>query len=200
MSTLSIQGLCGKGGGPYDLTLEPGECVGLSGPSGSGKTLMLRAIVDLDPHEGHVLLDGKESHDIKAPQWRQQVAMLPSEIFWWGDVVGEHFSAVNDTWLSALGFDKSVLQKQVSRLSTGERQRLGLVRMISGKPKVLLLDEPTAALDDRTARRVEELVAAYQREHGASVLWVGHDANQLSRVASRRVFMNQGVLTIQEDL
>ena len=198
MSTLSLQGLRGNGGGPYDLTIAPGECVGLSGPSGSGKTLLLRAIVDLDPHEGRVLLDGKASHDTKAPLWRRQVAMMPSEIFWWHEVVGDHFTAVNDAWLSALGFDKSVLQQPLNRLSTGERQRLGLIRMISGKPKALLLDEPTAALDDRTARKVEDLVAAYRKENDAPVLWVGHNTDQLQRVATRRFVMNKGVLTAEE--
>jgi UDP-glucose/iron transport system ATP-binding protein len=177
------------------MTIAAGECVGLSGPSGSGKTLMLRAIVDLDPHEGQVLLNNQASHSLKAPQWRQQVAMLPSEILWWFDVVGDHFSVVNETWLSALGFDKSVLQKRVNLLSTGERQRLGLVRMISGRPKALLLDEPTASLDDVTTRQVENLVATYRKENNTPVLWVGHDIGQLSRVASRRFFMHQGKLT-----
>jgi ABC-type iron transport system FetAB ATPase subunit len=200
LGTLSIQDLRGRGGGPYNLTIAPGECVGLSGPSGSGKTLMLRAIVDLDPHEGQVLLGTQASHDVKAPLWREQVAMLPSEILWWFDIVRDHFSAVNGTWLSALGFNKAVLEKRVSLLSTGERQRLGLVRMISGNPRALLLDEPTASLDDATARQVEDLVAAYRKEHDAPVLWVGHDANQLSRVASRRFFMQEGVLTPGEDL
>ena len=199
MSLLSLQGLRGKGGGPYTLTLAPGECVGISGPSGSGKTLMLRAIADLDPHEGLVFLDNKASHEIKAPQWRRQVAMLPAEILWWFDGVEDHFSRVNEKWLFALGFDPSVLQKRVSLLSTGERQRLGLVRMISADPKVLLLDEPTAALDDLTARKVEQLVGRYRMERQAPVLWVGHDAGQLARVADRRFVMSQGKLMPQED-
>ncbi len=199
MSTLTLQQLSGRGGGPYDLTIGPGECVGLSGPSGSGKTLLLRAIVALDEHGGQVFLDDQSIREIKAPEWRRQVAMLPSEIFWWFDRVGDHFSVVNHVWLNALGFDQGVLEKPVSRLSTGERQRLGLVRMISHQPKVLLLDEPTASLDEKTTHQVETLVAGYRNAHGAPVLWVSHDERQLERVADRCFAMKQGELTPRRD-
>ena len=56
--------------GPIDLELAPAECVGLYGPSGSGKTLLLRAIADLDPHSGDVLLDDQSCWLVPPPEWR----------------------------------------------------------------------------------------------------------------------------------
>jgi len=196
MSTLRIQGLCPVRGGPYDLTLEPGECTGISGASGAGKTLLLRAIADLDPHQGEVFLDGRRASELPAPRWRRQVTMLPAESRWWYDRVGEHFPQVNHEWLEGLGFDSHILSAPVSRLSTGERQRLALVRMISLAPRVLLLDEPTASLDSHNLRRVEELVARYRDACRAPVLWISHNTRQLQRVTNRQFLLKNGALVL----
>lgn len=75
---------------------------------------------------------------------------------------------------------------EVSRLSSGERQRLSLARLLAGYPKVLLLDEPTANLDKANTNRVEELILTYLREQGASALWVSHDPEQRHRMATHR--------------
>lgn len=181
--------------GPYTLRIAPGECVGLSGPSGSGKTRLLRAISDLDPHQGNVYLGDTESRDFPAPRWRRLVAMLPAESRWWHDRVGEHFTAVNGDWLGRLGFDEKIMDFPVSRLSTGERQRLALVRMIANEPRALLLDEPTASLDAENSRRVETLITDYRRRKRAAILWVSHDPAQLTRVANRRFLMEAGQLS-----
>lgn len=181
--------------GPYTLHIDPGECVGLSGPSGAGKTRLFRAVSDLDPHQGDVYLGDTESRGFTAPRWRQLVAMLPAESRWWHDRVGQHFTALNEDWLRRLGFDEKILDFPVSRLSTGERQRLALVRMIANQPRALLLDEPTASLDAENTRRVETLIADYRRQMRAAILWISHDPAQLTRVADRRFFMESGQLT-----
>jgi ABC-type iron transport system FetAB ATPase subunit len=188
--------------GPYSLHIAPGECVSLSGPSGSGKSLLLRAIADLDVHEGQVLLDETRCENIPAPQWRKKVCLLPADSQWWFDDVGAHFAAPSTThintdtcpYLEPLGFDQKTFGWQVSRLSSGERQRLALARALINQPEVLLLDEPTASLDPNSIRNVEELVANYQRETGAAVLWVSHDAEQRSRVSSRHYQLSPGSL------
>ncbi len=171
--------------GPFDLSIDAGECVSLRGPSGSGKSLLLRAIADLDPHQGEVWLDGVACTRTPAPQWRRQVALLPVESQWWLDEVSDHFPGKTCPWLIPLGFDETALGWQVSRLSSGEKQRLALARALMNRPRVLLLDEPTASLDETSAMALEAVVAAYRHDSGAAVLWVSHSAAQAARVAAR---------------
>lgn len=178
--------------GPVSLDIEKGECVGLSGRSGSGKSLFLRAIADMEPHSGTICLDGTEQALIPAPAWRQQVALLPSESRWWFDTVGDHFVTSAESGLNRLGFDAELLTWPVSRLSSGERQRLALLRLLENQPHLLLLDEPTANLDEENSANVEELIRSYREETGAAVVWVGHQRAQLYRVASRFFTMESG--------
>lgn len=81
-----------------------------------------------------------------------------------------------------------------TRASTGERQRLALLRLLSNRPEALLLDEPTAALDPKNVAAVETLVADYRREHQVPVLWVSHDPEQIARVANRHFRVEDGRL------
>jgi ABC-type bacteriocin/lantibiotic exporter with double-glycine peptidase domain len=164
-----------------NLTIEPGQCVGLTGPSGSGKSLLLRAMADLDPHEGSIWLEGVAADQIPAPQWRRQVGLLPAESSWWHDTVGPHFSQVPEGWLRQLGFDAGVMDWKISHLSSGERQRLALLRLLEAQPKVLLLDEPAANLDHRNSQRLETLLASCRQSRPLMIIWVSHDLEQLNR-------------------
>ncbi len=194
MSTLNIKGLITHVIGPLDLDIPAGQCVCLSGPSGCGKSLTLRALADLDPHEGEVALNGERAAEFSGPEWRQQVGLLPAESSWWRDTVGEHFQEVDETLLAKVGFSRDVMQWKISRLSTGERQRMALLRLLGTQPRALLLDEPTASLDRENILRVEELIKEYRHQHGAAVLWVSHDAEQIARVSSRHVMIKDRVL------
>ncbi|OEU47923.1 MAG: hypothetical protein BA862_09015 [Desulfobulbaceae bacterium S3730MH12] len=185
--------------GPYTFVLKEGECLGLSGKSGIGKTQMLRAITDLIPHSGKILLDGVSSTTFPAPLWRSMVTMVPAESFWWYDIVGDHFSAEFDAdslqgKLAAVGFKEDVLNWQISRLSTGEKQRLALIRGLCNTPSVLLLDEPCSALDGYHTALTEALILNYLQHNNASVLWVSHDHEQLQRVAERELCLEKGGL------
>ena len=187
MSTLSVNELAVLDIRPASFTLHEGECVGLSGPSGEGKSLLLRAIADLIPHGGTVMLDGEDCKHINPARWRRRVGLLLPESHWWSDRVGDHFPVREMDKVTALGFDEGVFDWQVSRCSSGEKQRLALLRLLANQPQVLLLDEPTASLDPDSVGRVEALLEQYRHEHGAPVLWVSHDPLQLGRVASRQL-------------
>ncbi len=180
--------------GPVSLSVDAGTCLGVSGPSGAGKTLLMRAIADMEPHGGRVYLDGTEQGQIPAPHWRRQVAFLPAESMWWFDTVGEHFLSFEANGFDRLGLESDILEWPVSRLSTGERQRLALLRLLQNRPCLLLLDEPTANLDSENTARVEDLVRGYREESGAGVLWIGHRQDQLQRVALRIVGLPGGRL------
>jgi putative ABC transport system ATP-binding protein len=191
---LVIQDLCTSHIGPYSLTINAGECVSLRGPSGSGKSLLLRAIADLDPHEGRVLLENVPYQHISAPLWRKEVCLVPVESQWWHDTVGPHFPNDECPYLDALGFDKDVFGWQINRLSSGEKQRLALARALMNQPQVLLLDEATASLDRKNTLTVEQLIKQYQQETGAAVIWVSHDDDQACRVGTRHYHLTANQL------
>ncbi|MGD8934366.1 MAG: ABC transporter ATP-binding protein [Gammaproteobacteria bacterium] len=178
---------------PINLTVASGECVGLSGESGSGKTRLLRAIADMDEHGGQVYEDDVAQDQVRAHEWRRRVALLPAESQWWFDTIEEHFDA-HDEHIKALGFESDVMNWHISRCSSGEKQRLSVLRMLSNCPRVLLLDEPTANLDETNAARVEDLVKKYLARHNAIAIWVGHDESQLRRVAQKRYHLSDGQL------
>ena len=197
MNGLMVEDLCFHGKGPYSLTVGPGRCVGLSGPSGSGKTQMLRAIADMIPHTGEIALNGVGAQSLPAHEWRKKVGFLPAEGAWWGETVGDHFPDADAEGFRHLGLDPGVLSWDISRLSSGERQRLSLLRLLAGSPEALLLDEPTANLDDENTARVESLIESYRLAHEAPVLWVSHDPDQIRRVASGRfTFRGDGLIQL----
>ncbi|EAR22583.1 ABC transporter ATP-binding protein [Nitrococcus mobilis] len=168
-----------------NFTLAVGECVSLAGASGSGKTRLLRAIADLDVHSGTVRLGGKDRQCFTPAQWRRRVTMVPAESHWWADTVGVHLNGSPDVDLEALGFGPEVRGWAVRRLSSGERQRLGLARAAALEPVVMLLDEPTANLDAEAIERVEHWLAERRQRDGTAILWVTHNAAQAVRVAQR---------------
>lgn len=198
MPELKIQRLRYRNVGPIDLTIETSECVMLSGPSGAGKTLMLKAIADLEPHDGQVYLGTTKAAEMRPNKWRKKVGMLPSESDWWHDTVGEHFSETNSPWLDMLGFNVDVMGWRVSRLSSGERQRLALLRLLCNLPKVLLLDEPTANLDPESTLKVEKLLESYSRQQESSFLWTSHDPDQIHRVGTRHYVLDHGRIMEQK--
>jgi ABC-type iron transport system FetAB ATPase subunit len=187
MATLRLEGVAPRVVlEPVDLGIEAGGLVLIHGPSGSGKSLLLRAISDLDPNTGEAWLDDNARSAMPASRWRRRLGLLPAESFWWAERVGDHFPGGQApvTLLSDLGFETDVLGWGVSRLSTGERQRLALVRMLALEPEAVLLDEATANLDTANRDRVEAVVGAYRVEHMAAVLWVSHDPEQRKRLAA----------------
>lgn len=181
---------------PISLDVPDAMCVAIRGASGSGKSLLLRAIADLDPCTGRVALDGVDRTTIAANAWRRQVTYVAADSGWWTERVGDHFeySDIAAGYLVRLGFHGDVMSWPVSRLSTGERQRLALLRAMVQGPRVLLLDEPTSALDPETTAKVESLLHE-KITAGIIIVLVTHDRAQAKRMSDRRYLMKDGVLS-----
>lgn len=197
---LAVRNLCFQGCGPLSFSLSQGECIGIRGQSGVGKTQMFRALSDLIPSTGEVLLRGRARETFAAPRWRTLVSMLPTDSVWWYDDVAAHFNssearAFLDRMCGKVGLAAEIASWQVNRLSTGEKQRLALLRSLQIKPGILLLDEPTSALDDLSTKLVETLLLERCRDEGLSLMWVSHDEAQLARVSDRLFVMHKNQLT-----
>jgi len=194
---LEIEGL-GRDGifGPCSLKADAGQCVMLKGASGSGKTLFLRAISDLDPNQGRVLLGADDRDQMPAPTWRQKVVYHPAEPGWWDDYVPPHFKRPEQLArdVTLVGLPTAILEQPLSRLSTGERQRLALLRSFEGSPQVLLLDEPTSGLDPQSVTQVEGILRQ-KIAQGCILIMSSHDTEQIARMADSVMVMEQGQLT-----
>jgi putative ABC transport system ATP-binding protein len=142
-----------------------------SGASGSGKTLLLRAIADLDPHHGEVSLDRASCSSLPAPDWRRSVALVMAESQWWSERVGDHFEhGVDGGWLEQLALPAAAMTWEVARCSTGERQRLGLLRTLMHEPAALSCWMNRPAISTRRAHcRVETLLDEYRRQRQAAL-------------------------------
>lgn len=195
---LVLKGLRRLHVGPVDLAVAAGECVAIMGASGAGKSVLLRAVADLDPHEGDAWLDGAACSAMPAPRWRQRVTYVAAESGWWADTVAAHFAPSVDlnTLLPRVGLPPALANAPVARCSTGERQRLALLRALRPDNRVLLLDEPTSGLDDEARARVEQLLRGRLAD-GAALLMVTHDAAQAQRLAHRHCALVDGALRPQ---
>ena len=184
-----------------DLTVAEGEVLAVVGPSGCGKTLLLRTLAWLQPaSEGQLHLDGQSPRAWGAAAWRADVAYVAQRT---GDLpgtpesLGELFAAValarGRDWDDPVELAQSwnlpvqVWQQPWSEISGGEAQRALLALHLARRPRVLLLDEPTAALDPAATAAVEGAL------RGRTVIWVTHDGIQAKRVAARTLVLGETV-------
>ena len=190
-----------------------GDRAVLSGASGSGKSLLLRALALLDPLDGgEILWRGRAALSGAVPEYRRRVAYLPQTPALVAGTGEENLrlpyslevyrderfdEARARELLDGLGADATVLLAQeVGSLSGGERQMLALVRALLLDPTVLLLDEPTAALDSETAKRAGRLAAAWvgEREDERALLWASHDLALAHLFSTRHLVLANGRL------
>jgi len=190
---------------PLNLRVTPGEVILIVGPSGSGKSTLLRVLAHLDKLEsGELFLDGRPRRSYTAREWRhniryfcQKLPVQPgftetpeglakklSEV----SVDGRASSvSVAHQLVHEWGMQPDKFTQSWDRLSVGEAHRCALACVLACDPAVLLLDEPTAALDEDSALKVEQTIQARQ---GATII-VSHSSTQVDRIATRVISLYQ---------
>jgi putative ABC transport system ATP-binding protein len=176
------------------LSIEPGATA-VVGPSGCGKSTLLRLLNRLaDPDEGTVRFHGEDVRELDPLDLRRRAALVPQlpaplpgtvadNVRYGPALSGNHVDPLRP--LELAGLDSSYADRDARRLSVGEQQRVMLARALALDPEVLLLDEPTAALDERAKSGVEETLARLT----CSTLLVTHERAQAERLAERVVEM-----------
>lgn len=199
MSGVQVRGLTRRFGprtvlDRLDLDLAPGSFTALLGRSGSGKTTLLRTLAGLDPTEGRA--------EIKLPSPTtvvfQEPRLLPWAPVWQNVTLGLDGPGIRARALAALaevGLGGH-LDAWPLTLSGGEAQRVALARALVRQPRLLLLDEPFAALDALTRIRMHALALELRRTHGSAVLLVTHDVDEAISLADRVLVLEDGRIAV----
>jgi len=199
-----------------DISFEvsPGELMGVMGPNGSGKTTLLRCVTKFLPSEdGMVLVGSKPLNGLTPAEMAKTFAVVPQssatdfpftvhDIVMMGRIphIGSRLSGESkrdiDVVHQAMERTNTVqfAKRIFSELSGGEKQRVIIARAIAQKPKVLLLDEPTAYLDISGQIEIMDLLKKLNREEGITTIAVLHDVNLAARYCDRIALLNQGRL------
>lgn len=180
--------------------LKQGEAFAVIGPNGAGKTVLFRALLGLLPHSGQVrwrenvkigYVPQRFSIDRSAPISALEFFLLQSPKFWRPTPA---FTHQLEQELKLMGLDRGVLRKGLGELSGGETQRVLIASALLQKPNVMLLDEPTAAVDAGFEETVYALLHRVQKERGTALLLISHDLSVVYRYAQRVLCLNKSVV------
>ena len=194
-----------------NIEIEEGELVGIIGHTGSGKSTLIQHLNGLiKPTSGKIFIDGVDIHDkdIKLRDVRFKVGLVfqypEYQIFEetvYKDIAfgptnmgldeGEIDKRVRET-AKLVGIDDSLLNKSPFELSGGQKRRVALAGVMAMRPKVLILDEPTAGLDPRGREMILGQIKHYHEETGSTVLLVSHSMEDVARFAQKILVMNKG--------
>jgi tungstate transport system ATP-binding protein len=189
-----------------ELELEEGRITGIIGPSGAGKSTLLYILNGLEKASGgRIVFGGKEMKNELDLETRRQMTMVFQRPTVFNTSVYDNIAyglklrGINNSEAKArvdelaklIGLEDK-LQQRAATLSGGEAQRLSLARAIIHRPKVLLLDEPTANLDPANVAMIEKLVFYTKEEHGTSVVMITHNMFQAKRISEKLVFLLNG--------
>jgi iron complex transport system ATP-binding protein len=187
-----------------------GEWVSLIGPNGAGKTTALRSVAGLVAYEGRVRMFGEDAASLTRRQVARLVALVPQVPLLPGDItVGEYVLLGRTPYVSYLGSERradheavdaaleqldltAFRRRRLDTLSGGERQRATLARALAQDAPILLLDEPTAALDVGRQQQVLEIVDALRSHRGLTVLSTMHDLTLAGQYADRLLLLDRG--------
>ena len=176
-----------------NLKVTEGEYLTITGPSGSGKSTLLKNIATLlTPTSGEILYFGKRQSKIKKETYRREVSYCFQQPSLFGDTVKDNLSfpflirnmpfdetKAKDA-LKSVDLPIEMLNKPITELSGGEKQRVALIRNVLFLPKVLLLDEVTTGLDKETKDIVHEMIERLNIQKNITILTITHDESEIS--------------------
>jgi osmoprotectant transport system ATP-binding protein len=194
-----------------DVTLEvpQGSLVVLLGPSGCGKTTLLKMVNRLYEHDsGRVLIEGREARSFKVTDLRRRIGYVIQSVGLFPHMtVARNIATVPDM----LGWDKARIDGRIddllelvglppgeyrsrypAQLSGGQQQRVGLARALAADPSIMLMDEPFAAIDNITRRRLQDELLNIQSKVRKTILFVTHDVEEAIRLADKIAVMRVG--------
>lgn len=186
-------------------TFEAGRIYAILGTSGAGKTTLLKILNNLvDVDRGRILLDGKDINTLHPARVRQRISMQFQTPAFTGTTVEENLAFARrysqrdhvdfQGLLQRVHLDPACLHRPVASLSVGQQQRVCLARTLVTQPDVLLLDEPTAALDEDTAERIMELVREVSAAEELLTIFVTHSKAQAQRLGDVMLELRGGKL------
>ncbi len=182
------------------FTLHRGEVTTIVGPNGSGKTTLLRAVLGLVPYDGEITwqpgvaigyVPQRFSIPASTPITATEFFLLKSERFW---LPRKEFLGHLTHELDLVGLDQDVLTRPLGRLSSGQLQRLLVAWAMLNHPDVLLLDEPTAAVDIGFTETMYAIMRRLTEERGTAILLISHDLNVVFRYAANVLCLNRKLL------
>ena len=187
-----------------NFSLRAGEFKLITGPSGCGKSTLLKIVASLiSPTSGTLLFEGEDVSTLKPEIYRQQVSYCAQTPTLFGDTVYDNLifpwqirnqqpdPAIFLDFFERFALPDTILTKNVSELSGGEKQRISLIRNLQFMPKVLLLDESNK-------RNVNEMIHRYVREQNIAVLWVTHDKDEINH-ADKVIMLQPNAGEMQEE-
>jgi molybdate transport system ATP-binding protein len=184
------------------------EVLGLFGPSGSGKTSLLEAIAGIrTPDQGEIRVGDRTLFDSRAginvPARDRQIGYVPQDA-----LLFPHLNVTANIQYGsrANGFDglvdildlRPLLDRRVQMLSGGEKQRVAIARALMPRPSILLLDEPLAAVDRERREVILPYVLRIRRELHVPLIYVTHDAGEMSAIADRVLTLDGGRVVARE--
>jgi ABC-2 type transport system ATP-binding protein len=191
-----------------DLTVEGGEIFGFLGPNGAGKTTMIRTILDeLRPTAGSASILGFDTH-ADSVEIRRHIGYLPSDVAMYPELTGRDTLTYFANLRGGVDWDyvavlaerlKADLEGKVGNLSSGNRQKVGLIQALMNRPQLVIMDEPSAGLDPLVQTELHALLAELAGE-GRSVFLSSHTLSEVQRVAHRVGIIRRGRLVALESL